>query len=119
MSIASQIRAAVAFTGIPCQQVSYGGAEETYFTFNQQTVPDAFADDEPDAEVWLCQLHLFAPFTLDTTQLRRQVKTALREAGFTAPSMVDASENTRAADGTEQHIVFEFEISTGVGDEDV
>ncbi|MBQ8129996.1 MAG: hypothetical protein IJ175_07085 [Clostridia bacterium] len=119
MSLASEIRAAVAFTGLPCEQISYDGAEDTYFTFNMFSTPDDFGDDEPGAEVWSIQLHLFAPFTTDTTLLRRQIKTALRAAGFTAPSMVDASESVRVADGTEQHLVFEFEASTGVGDQDV
>ena len=100
MSVASRIRAAVAFTGYPCMQVSYDGAEKTYFTFNLTSNPDDFSDDEPHAEIWDCQLHLFAPFTLDTTQLRRQIKTALRNAGINAPSMGDSSENTRVADGT-------------------
>lgn len=119
MSIASQIIAAVAFTGYPCQQVSYDGPEGIYFTFSMFTTPDDFADDEPGADVWSCQLHLFAPFTLDTTRLRRQIVTALRNAGFTAPHWIDASERTRAEDGTEQHIVFEFETATGVGENDV
>ena len=119
MSVASQIRAAVAGFGYPCEQISYDGSAETYFTFNMFSTPDDFADDEPGAEVWSIQLHLFAPFTLDTTMLRKQIKTAIRAAGFTAPSMVDASEKMRVADGTEQHLVFEFECSTGVGDEDV
>ena len=119
MSVASQIRAAVAGFGYPCEQISYDGPADTYFTFNMFTIPDDFGDDEPGAEVWSIQLHLFAPFTLDTTQLRRRIKTAIRVAGFTAPSMVDASEKMRVADGTEQHLVFEFEASTGVGEDDV
>lgn len=118
MSVASRIIAAVAFTGFPCEQIRYDGDEETYFTFNMDTSPADFADDEPGAEVWSVMLHLFAPFTLDTTQLRRRIRTAIRAAGFTAPSMVDASEKVRVADGTEQHLVFEFETATGVGDED-
>lgn len=119
MSVASDIRAIVAFTGWPCQQTSYDGSEECYFTFNMFSTPDDFADDDAGAEVWSIQLHLFAPYTLDTTQLRRQIKTAIRDAGYTAPSMVDASTARRVDDGTEQHIVFEFEASTGVGENDV
>lgn len=118
MSVASQIRAAVAGFGYPCEQISYDGTAETYFTFNMFSTPDDFADDEAGAEVWTIQLHLFAPFTLDTTTLRKQIKAAIRAAGFTAPSMVDASESVRVADGTEQHLVFEFEISTSCGGDD-
>lgn len=114
MSIASEIIQAVAFTGIPCAQVSYDGDAETYFVFNMDAVPDAFADDEAQADRWLVQLHLFAPFTLNTTALRKQIRLAVRDALGAYPAQIDASEGVRAADGTEQHIVFEFEIATGV-----
>lgn len=119
MSVASEIRSAVAFTGFPCQQVSYDGDADTYFTFNMISTPDDFANDEANHEIWDIQLHLFAPFTLDTTVLRRRIKSAIAAAGFTAPSMTDASESTRSQDGTEQHIVFEFEKATGVSEDDV
>lgn len=109
MSIASEIRAAVEPTGIPCQQFGYDGPLDTYLTFNMFSTPDDFGDDEPGAEVWSIQLHLFAPFTLDTTQLRKQIKRAIVGAGFTAPTMVDASTTARMDDGTETHLVFEFE----------
>lgn len=117
MSIAEKIREAVAFTGFPCAQVSYNGEEKTYFSFNMDTRPEMFCDDEPDAGVCEVQLHLFAPFTLDTTSLRKKIKRAIFDAGFTYPEMVDASEHIRSGDGTEQHIVFEFEIETGADEE--
>lgn len=119
MSIASRIIEAVSFTKLPCVQVSYNGNEETYFTFNLQAIPSAFADDSPDADIWLIQLHLYAPFTLDTTKLRRRVRNAIHNAGFTYPDLTDASSGIRSTDGTEQHIVFEFEDATGTGDDDV
>lgn len=117
MSVASSIRTALSELNIPIVQLNYSGDEETYLTFNMISTPDDFADDEPGADVWSVQLHLFAPFTNDTTTLRRQIKAALVAAGFTAPKMTDASENTRASDGTEQHIVFEFEAATDWGAE--
>ena len=116
-TVASSIRTALAGLNVPIVQINYTGTEQTYLTFNMISTPDDFADDEPGADVWSVQLHLFALFTNDTTQLRRQIKTALVAAGFTAPTMTDASENTRASDGTEQHIVFEFETATDWGAE--
>ena len=116
-TVASSIRAALAGLNVPIVQINYAGTEQTYMTFNMISTPDDFADDEPGADVWSVQLHLFAPFTNDTTTLRKQIKAALVTAGFTAPTMTDASENTRASDGTEQHIVFEFEASTDWGAE--
>ncbi len=114
MSVASDIKAAVAFTGLPCAQVSYDGDADTYFVFNMDAIPDNFADDEAQADRWLVQLHLFAPFKRNTMELRRQIRAAIRDVLGDYPSLVDASEGVRAADGTEQHIVFEFEIATGV-----
>jgi hypothetical protein len=116
VSVASEIAAAVAFTGYPVHQISYDGTATTYFVMNMDGIPDNFADDAPQHDRWLVQLHLFAPFTLNTTTIRRQIRNALHAAGYTYPSQVDASENARAADGTEQHIVFEFEATEAIAD---
>lgn len=114
MSIAGDIAAAVAFTGYPVHQVSYDGEEATYFVVNMNAIPTNYADDAPQHDRWLIQLHLFAPFTLNTTAIRRQIRDALFGAGFSYPHLVDASETTRSTDGTEQHIVFEFEAVEGI-----
>ena len=37
-----------------------------------------------------------------------------KRQGFTWPSMTDASETARSSDGTEQHLVFEFETAEGI-----
>lgn len=109
MSVASDIIAAVAFTGYPVQQGSYDGVATTYFTLRMDSIPTNYADDRPQHDRWLIQLHFFAPFSLNTTTLRRTIREALFAAGYSYPALVDASENARASDGTEQHIVFEFE----------
>lgn len=119
MSIASRVIQAVAFAGLQCSQVSYNGEDDTYLTINMDAIPDMFCDDAPDADVWLVQLHLFAPFSRDTTRIRRQLRKAIFEAGFTYPDMTDASLTIRSTDGTEQHIIFEFEGATGVNEDDV
>ena len=59
-------------------------------------------------------LHLFAPFTANLTSMQKRVKRAISGAGFTWPSMTDASETARSSDGTEQHLVFEFETAEGI-----
>lgn len=114
MSVASDVIAAVAFTGYPVQQVGYDGENATYFALNMSAYPANFADDAPQHDRWLVQLHLFAPFTLNTTVLCRQIRAALFAAGYSYPSLVDASETTRASDGTEQHVVFEFEATEAI-----
>ena len=114
MNIESQIIDAVAFTNLPCRYGIYEGDETTYLTFNMNGIPANFADDEPQHERWLIQLHLFAPFTTDTTALRKQIKAALLAADFSYPDQIDASNSVRDSDGTERHIVFEFEGVEGV-----
>jgi hypothetical protein len=116
MSVADDITSAVSFTELPCYNGVYEGQESTFLTINMDAIPDNFADDAPQYDRWLVQLHLFAPYTLDTTTLRRQIRDALHNAGFTYPSLVDASADKALIDGTEQHIVFEFEVPEAIVD---
>jgi len=116
MSVADGIISAVSFTGLPCYNGAYEGQESAFLTINMDAIPDNFADDAPQYDRWLVQLHLFAPYTLDTTTLRRQIRDALHNAGFTYPSLVDASADKALSDGTEQHIVFEFEVPEAIVD---
>lgn len=113
-----RIRAALAFTKLPCQLDVYDGLEDTYLVMHMDTLAADFADDAPCHDRHLIQVHLFAPFTRNTTQLRKEMRAALFAAGCTWPDVIDASENARSADGTEQHVVLECELATGV-DEDV
>lgn len=115
MSIESRIIAAVSGTGLPCRYGIYEGGATTYLTFNVNSIPANFADDAPQHERWLVQLHLFAPFTTDTTTVRGQIKEALLAADFSYPVQLDASNSVRDSDGTERHIVFEFEAAEGAG----
>jgi len=115
MSIESQIITAMTGLSLPCAYGIYEGNATIYTTFNANSIPDDFADDAPQHDRWLIQLHLFAPFTTDTTTLRKQIKAEILAAGFTYPSQVDAGGKDPDEDGTERHIVFEFESVEGVG----
>ena len=75
-----------------------------------QSFGDAYGDDEPGWERWLAQVHLFAPPADNCIRRAAQTKRALFAAGFTWPSMVDASDE----DG--QHYVFECETAAWVPD---
>lgn len=110
MTTPQKIIQALSFSGLPVSQTRHDGTEDAYFVFRLDTYPDDFGNDTPSHDVVAVQLHLFAPFAMNTTKLRKQVKRALVDAGFTAPEALDVSGAARKSDGTEQHIVFECEI---------
>lgn len=94
--------------GLPTQPDQYTGEAKTYFVFNCTSLPDDFGDNAPQHERYLVQVHLFAPDTLNTLDIRKQCKQLLFAAGFTFPAMVDASNE----DG--QHWVYECELGVAV-----
>ena len=114
MSLAQTIISSLAFVGCPVVQQSYAGDAETYIVFRLDHSPNDFANDAPQHDIVYVSLHLFAPFTLNTKSMRKRIRKALFEAGFTYPETVDASTTQRTSDGTEQHIVFECEIAEGI-----
>ncbi len=110
MSVNQRLRAALAPLGLPVQANTYVPADpsERYFTFNISTLGDDFADNAPEHERDLVQLHYFCPTGYDSVADVRQVKRLLSAADFTWPS------STNAGDADGQHIVFEFETAEGV-----
>ena len=103
MSTAERLRAALAPLGLPCYQNEYTEHDPVYFVFNISTIPADYADDAPAHERHLIQLHLYAPKSLNTSNLQAQVKQALFGALFLYPSTENASDNDA------QHLVFETE----------
>lgn len=89
----------------PTEADAYEGRKGVYITFNYDTVPDNFGDDEPEQERVSIQVHLYAPLGLDTLKKRQAVKKALHGAGFTWPR------HTNASDKDGQHHVFECETA--------
>lgn len=82
--------------------------QDSYFVFNYTTHGIGYADDEPTGELAIIQVHLYAPLATNLTSLRRQTKSAIHEAGFTWPEVLDLS------DETARHLVFEFQDVEGV-----
>ncbi len=115
MSIESQIITAMAGLSLPCAYDIYEGNATIYTHVQRKQHSRRFCDDAPQHDRWLIQLHLFAPFTTDTTELRKQIKAEILAAGFTYPLQVDVGGKDPDEDGTERHIVFEFEAVEGVG----
>lgn len=110
MSIESRIRTALASFEHKVYPDTYNGSDKTYFVFNYNTIPDDFGGNQPWHDRALVQVHLFCPHDLNTVQMRKDIKLALLGAGFTYPSMINAS------DADSQHWVFEFETVEAVDD---
>lgn len=94
---------ALAFTGYKVYNGVFTSDDDVYFVFVNDVTPVYFGDDTALYAVNLLQLHLYCPLTQNTTVLRKSVKRALEDAGFTYPSEVNATDEHM------QHIVFEFE----------
>ena len=107
MSINSTIRAAVTPIVPICVPDQYDGMATEYCTFNYSEIPDSFGDDSPHAIRYLVQLHYFFPTGANPYAKKKQLKNALLNAGFTYPSV------TNASDGDGQHNVFECEYVDG------
>ena len=80
---------------------------DKYCIFNYTEMPDDFGDDAPGAMRYLCQLHYYAPLGVNTISTRKELRRALHGAGFTYPSVDNAT------DGDAQHFIFEFEDCDG------
>ena len=112
VSIESRIRLALDALGYKVYPDTYDGSDKTYFIMNYNTIPDDFGCNQPQHERALIQVHLFCPHTFDSVKLRKDIKLALLGAGFTYPSMTNASDE----DG--QHWVFEFQVAEATDGED-
>lgn len=85
----------------------YRGTATTYINFNY--VDDRaviYADNEPQIDVTIVQVHLFIPRTLNHMALKKKIRSKLFNAGFTYPAVTTLEEN----DTDKFHIVFECEI---------
>ena len=115
MSIEARLKAVLMRFGDPVENGVYMGTANRYYTFNVTTLGADYADDAPQHERYLVQVHLFAPLTFNFVARRKATKAALFGAGFRWPECTDASDS----DG--RHIVFETEYAEGVnsdGDDD-
>jgi hypothetical protein len=94
--------------GFPVEFSVFTGAEKSYITFNYSSSGADYADDEPQHERFLVQIHFFFPPDYNPLVAARGIKRALRGAGFSWPEVVVASDD----DGG--HFVFECEYIDGV-----
>lgn len=94
-------------TGVSCYYLTYTGDDEVYFVFNYFMRPEMFSN-QAQFERYRIQLHLFAPVIYNSCELKKIVKNALEQNGFTYPTETDASDNET------QHTVFESVLMWGI-----
>lgn len=113
MTINERIKAAVEPIVPVCEPDMYGGDEEQYCTFNYNVRGDLFSDDAPSYDIFMVQVHLFAPYKKNTVGTRKAIKQALFSGGFTWPTEMDAG-SEYSSEKVGQHIVFECETVEGI-----
>lgn len=108
MSVDARITSTLGVFGYDVSNGVSFAKDKTYFAFNYTVIPADFGDDAPCHDRYLVQVHLFCPLNVNITTLKKRVRQKLFAAGFTWPSVTDAS------DGNGRHIVFECEDAEGV-----
>ena len=103
MTLEAMLREAVLPIVPICEPELYEGEAEEYCTFNATEIPEGFGDNGPRAIRYLFQLHWFLPRGKRPMKTKRELCRAVLEAGFTYPSVENAS------DQDSQHFVLEFE----------
>lgn len=93
-------------------QDAYTGCADTYLIYNDaDETPSSFVDDEASTETSYIQVHLYLPNGRDYMSLKKKIKTALVQGGFSYPSV---SLNTVESDTDKRHICFETNIESEV-----
>lgn len=103
MSMEARIKAAVAPVVPEVYANGYKGDAPIYCTFTTTEIPDGFGNNRAHAVRYLVQLHLFLPYRTDPYEKKVGLRRAIIAAGFTTPTITNASDNE------DQHYVFEFE----------
>lgn len=81
----------------------YEGDKTEYVVFNYDEIPAVIADGKPDCMRLNVQVHYYLPRKISPKVKNKLIYRALLDAGFSAPSIVNAG------DYQSQHYVFEFE----------
>lgn len=108
-SVAKRFRDALLPLGYDVEKDVYRGSNKTYFVFGYNTIPFQFSDDEAEYEKYLIWASLKAPITQKITNLVRQAKLCIAEAGFPFPK------TDPVGDENGQEVLFETEWVEPIG----
>lgn len=107
MTVNEKIIQALSQFGLKVIPDFYGDGAEEYFTFNYaDDRASDFGDNEPIHVVAYMQIHYFCPVKKDYLKLKKEVRKALMNAGFSYPVVTDAT----VSGDEERHLVFECSI---------
>lgn len=107
MTTFEKITEALKLFQLPCVPDVYKGSEKRWITYNYaDDYGTDFADDAPETVINSVQVHLFLPVNEPFTQLKKKIRRALFEAGFTFPEITIQTEDEEKI----RHIIFECDI---------
>lgn len=107
MTIDSRINTAVKTVVAECRPNVYDGSSLEYAVYNYTQIPAINADGRPHAMRYLIQVNVYLPHGKNPNQIKKTLANALLTAGFTYPTI------TNASDSNGQHYAFEFEGMDG------
>jgi len=101
--------------GCPCVPDIYkDGESDKWFTYNYASdYGTGYSDDEPEFAIVSIQVHLFLPEREDFIHLKKKVRRALFNQGFTFPEVTVLLEK----DTGTRHLVFECDIEEDLMEE--
>ena len=108
MNVDSALKAAISSL-FPCAPNVYTGSALEYVVWNCYTIPQAFAEELPAAARYPTQVHYYLPHGKNPNPGKLQLQRALFNAGFTWPSI------TNASDSEGQHYVLECDFVNAGG----
>lgn len=107
MTVNEKIIQALQPFDIPVVTDFFGGKQKEYFTFNYAADHAVlFGDNAPMEVLADVQIHYFLPMRKDYLEIKKAIRRALLEAGFTFPAVTSLVE----PDGEIRHLIFECEI---------
>lgn len=107
MTVNEKIIKALEPFGIPVRADFSDDDKEEYFTFNYiGDMAGSFGDDAPLNVIACMQIHYVSPIEMDPLMLKKRIRKALLENGFTYPEVTDATEKGDSI----RHLIFECEI---------
>lgn len=92
---------------LPVSDSLYEGTKDEYFTYvlTEDSAED-MGDDLPMAYVTDVQIHYICPWTKSYSEMKRQIRAALVQAGFSPPEVSDYSDSKERI----RHLIFECNI---------